>query len=108
MHFLSNLATLVFILIFLLLVAHPRISFAPYIDVFLWVGIMSGCASLINGAGTYTINGILFKCLTAVLAIIFCWQLFKREALGGQHMVPTGERDVEDRKATCKIGSADR
>ena len=41
MDFLSNLATIVFILIFMLLVAHPRIILEPYVDVFLWAGIMS-------------------------------------------------------------------
>ena len=94
MDFLGNLATIVFILIFLLLVVHPRIKLAPYIDVFLWAGIMSGCASLINGAGVYTINGILFKCIVAVLSIIFCWRLFKREVLGGQHMLKRRKTDV--------------
>ena len=94
MDFLSNLATIVFILIFLLLVAHPRIRLAPYIDVFLWAGFMSGYASLINGAGTYTINGILFRCIVAVLAIIFCWRLFKREVLGGKHMLKRRKTDV--------------
>ena len=94
MDFLSNLATIVFILIFLLLIAHPRISLAPYVDVFLWAGIMSGYAALINGTSTYTINGILFKCIVAVLAIIFCWRLFKREVLGGKHMLKRRKTDV--------------
>lgn len=94
MDFLSNLATIVFILIFLLLIAHPRISLAPYVDVFLWVGIMSGYAALINGTGTYTINGILFRCIVAVLAIIFCWRLFKREVLGGKRMLKRRKTDV--------------
>lgn len=94
MDFLSNLATIVFILIFLLLIAHPRISLAPYVDVFLWAGIMSGYAALINGTGTYTINGILFRCIVAVLAIIFCWRLFKREVLGGKHMLKRRKTDV--------------
>lgn len=94
MDFLSNLATIVFILIFLLLVAHPRIIIAPYVDVFLWAGIMSGYAALINGTGTYTINGILFRCIVAVLAIIFCWRLFKREVLGGKHMLKRRKTDV--------------
>lgn len=94
MDFLSNLATIVFILIFLLLVAHPRIIIAPYVDVFLWAGIMSGYAALINGTSTYTINGILFKCIVAVLAIIFCWRLFKREVLGGKHMLKRRKTDV--------------
>ena len=94
MDFLSNLATIVFILIFLLLVAHPRIILEPYVDVFLWAGIMSGYAALINGTGTYTINGILFRCIVAVLAIIFCWRLFKREVLGGKHMLKRRKTDV--------------
>ena len=94
MDFLSNLATIVFILIFMLLVAHPRIILEPYVDVFLWAGIMSGYAALINGAGTYTINGILFRCIVAVLAIIFCWRLFKREVLGGKHMLKRRKTDV--------------
>ncbi len=94
MDFLSNLATIVFILIFLLLVAHPRIILAPYVDVFLWAGIMSGYAALINGTSTYTINGILFRCIVAVLAIIFCWRLFKREVLGGKHMLKRRKTDV--------------
>lgn len=92
MEILSNLATIVFILIFLLLVVHPRIILAPYVDVFLWAGIMSGYAALING--TYTINGILFRCIVAVLAIIFCWRLFKREVLGGKHMLKRRKTDV--------------
>ena len=94
MDFLGNLATIVFILIFLLLVAHPRIILEPYVDVFLWAGIMSGCAALINGTGTYTINGILFRCIVAVVAIIFCWRLFKREVLGGEHMLKRRKTDV--------------
>ncbi len=94
MDFLGNLATIVFILIFLLLIAHPRISLAPYVDVFLWAGIMSGYAVIINGTGTYTINGILFKCIVEVLSIIFCWRLFKREVLGGQHMLKRRKPDV--------------
>lgn len=94
MEILSNLATIVFILIFLLLVVHPRIIFAPYVDVFLWAGIMSGYAALINGTSTYTINGILFRCIVAVLAIIFCWRLFKREVLGGKHMLKRRKTDV--------------
>ena len=94
MDFLGNLATIVFILIFLLLVAHPRIILEPYVDVFLWAGIMSGCAALINGTGTYTINGILFRCIVAVVAIIFCWRLFKREVLGGKHMLKRRKTDV--------------
>ena len=94
MDFLSNLATIVFILIFLLLIAHPRIILAPYVDVFLWAGIMSGYAALINGTGTYTINGILFRCIVAMLAIIFFWRLFKREVLGGKHMLKRRKTDV--------------
>ena len=94
MDFLGNLATIVFILIFLLLVAYPRIILEPYVDVFLWAGIMSGCAALINGTGTYTINGILFRCIVAVLAIIFCWRLFKREVFGGKHMLKRRKTDV--------------
>ena len=94
MEILSSLATIVFILIFLLLVAHPRIILAPYVDVFLWAGIMLGYAALINGTSTYTINGILFRCIVAVLVIIFCWRLFKREVLGGKHMLKRGKTDV--------------
>ncbi len=94
MDFLGNLATIVFILIFLLLIAHPRISLAPYVDVFLWAGIMSGYAVLISGTGTYTSNVILFRCIVAVLAIIFFWRLFKREVLGGKHMLKRRKPDV--------------
>ena len=95
MDFLGSLATIVFILIFLLLIAHPRISLEPYVDVLLWAGIMSGYAVLINGTGTYAINVIiLFRCIVAVLAIIFFWRLFKREVLGGKHMLKRRKPDV--------------
>ena len=94
MDFLGSLATIVFILIFLLLIAHPRIILAPYVDVFLWAGIMSGYAVLINGTSTYAINVILFRSIVAVLAIIFFWRLFKREVLGGKHMLKRRKPDV--------------
>ena len=94
MDFLGSLATIVFILIFLLLIAHPRISLEPYIDVLLWAGIMSGYAVLINSTSTYAINVILFRSIVAVLAIIFFWRLFKREVLGGKHMLKRRKPDV--------------
>ena len=94
MDFLGSLATIVFILIFLLLIAHPRISLEPYVDVLLWAGIMSGYAVLINGTSTYAISVILFRCIVAVLAIIFFWRLFKREVLGGKHMLKRRKPDV--------------
>ena len=94
MDFLGSLATIVFILIFLLLIAHPRISLEPYVDVLLWAGIMSGYAVLINSTSTYAINVILFRSIVAVLAIIFFWRLFKREVLGGKHMLKRRKPDV--------------
>ena len=94
MDFLGSLSTIVFILIFLLLIAHPRISLAPYVDVLLWAGIMSGYAVLINSTSTYAINVILFRSIVAVLAIIFFWRLFKREVLGGKHMLKRRKPDV--------------
>ena len=94
MDFLGSLATIVFILIFLLLIAHPRISLAPYVDVLLWAGIMSGYAVLINSTSTYAINVILFRSIVAVLAIIFFWRLFKREVLSGKHMLKRRKPDV--------------